>query len=208
MIIVFVVDRLLSSHPICPLTSNTKIWRGCHPFRWLDQAQWWRAQAIRYMMRWPTPSLCHVTNKVRHESMGKLAAKRDASANLGQKRAIDSESKRVGEEDHNSVELNAIVNQSSHFEVDRSWKSGPYMPRPIVSIYVQQGDKAAEMRVFSLAAHMWFAERLRFHIPNLENVWLSTEMEVCCLYHPLRWKHFQNKYNGYAKKCVRVSTTF
>ena len=132
-------------------------------------------------MRWPSPYLCHVTNKVRHESMGKLAAKQVVLATLGQKRALDLNLKRVGEEEHDSTDFNALVNKTSHFQAVRSWKSGPYMPRPIVSIHVRQGDKAVEMRLFSFAAHMWFAERLRFHIPNLQNVWLSTEMEVCCL---------------------------
>lgn len=89
-------------------------------------------------------------------------------AKLGQSRAIDSK----------SLKWNALFNQSAHLEVVRSWVGSPYMPRPIVSIHVRQGDKAVEMRLFSFAAHMWMAERLRFHVPNLENVWLSTEMEV------------------------------
>ena len=50
----------------------------------------------------------------------------------------------------------------------------PFMPRPIASLHVREGDKAKEMLLFSFAAYMWMAEQLIFHIPNLQIIWLST----------------------------------
>ncbi|CAI5472213.1 unnamed protein product, partial [Closterium sp. Yama58-4] len=34
------------------------------------EVRWWRAQATRFMLRWPSAYLCHVTNRVRHSSYG------------------------------------------------------------------------------------------------------------------------------------------
>ena len=121
------------------------------------------------MMRWPSPYLCHVTNNVRHRVIGKETANCVASTEMGQRRAAESYSKGKLE----SVELDV-----TKMPVINRVREEPYMPRPIVSIHVRQGDKAVEMRLFSFAAHMWMAERLRFHVPNLDHVWLSTEMEV------------------------------
>ncbi|GJP85789.1 hypothetical protein CLOP_g15888 [Closterium sp. NIES-67] len=38
------------------------------------EVRWWRAQATRFMLRWPSPYLCHVINRVRHSSYGLHAA--------------------------------------------------------------------------------------------------------------------------------------
>ncbi|CAI5946969.1 unnamed protein product [Closterium sp. NIES-65] len=35
---------------------------------------WWRAQAVRFIMRWPSAHLCHVTNQERHRAFAMLAA--------------------------------------------------------------------------------------------------------------------------------------
>ncbi|CAI5524462.1 unnamed protein product [Closterium sp. Naga37s-1] len=40
------------------------------------QVHWWRAQAARFMLRWPSAYLCHVTNRVRHSSYGHRVAAR------------------------------------------------------------------------------------------------------------------------------------
>ena len=54
----------------------------------------------------------------------------------------------------------------------------PYIPRPIVSLHVRQGDKAQEMRIMSFDVCMLGAHRLREFVPDLKHVWLSTEMQV------------------------------
>ncbi|GJP47124.1 hypothetical protein CLOM_g6356 [Closterium sp. NIES-68] len=39
---------------------------------------WWRAQAVRFMLRWPSAHLCHVINQQRHTAYGMHAANRIA----------------------------------------------------------------------------------------------------------------------------------
>ncbi|CAI7807365.1 unnamed protein product [Closterium sp. NIES-54] len=53
----------------------------------------------------------------------------------------------------------------------------PYVPRPIVSVHVRQGDKTHEMRLFSFYAFMFMANRIRRENPSVRYVWLSTEMQ-------------------------------
>ncbi|CAI7819296.1 unnamed protein product, partial [Closterium sp. NIES-53] len=53
----------------------------------------------------------------------------------------------------------------------------PYLPRPIVSVHVRQGDKAGEMRLLPLRAFVASAQHMRRNAPNLNHVWLSTEMQ-------------------------------
>ncbi|CAI5469848.1 unnamed protein product [Closterium sp. Yama58-4] len=53
----------------------------------------------------------------------------------------------------------------------------PYVPRPIVSMHVRQGDKGSEMQLNSFAAFMFFTYRLRRADPDVKHVWLSTEMQ-------------------------------
>ncbi|GJP47126.1 hypothetical protein CLOM_g6357 [Closterium sp. NIES-68] len=44
-----------------------------------EQVHWWRAQAVRFMLRWPSAHLCHVINRQRHTAYGMHAANRIAS---------------------------------------------------------------------------------------------------------------------------------
>ncbi|CAI6000165.1 unnamed protein product [Closterium sp. NIES-65] len=37
--------------------------------------QWWRAQALRFMLRWPSPYLCHLLNRHRHRAYGMQVAR-------------------------------------------------------------------------------------------------------------------------------------
>ncbi|XP_058738687.1 uncharacterized protein LOC131610685 isoform X3 [Vicia villosa] len=37
--------------------------------------RWWRAQAVRYLMRFPTEYTCNLLNEARHAAFGKIAAK-------------------------------------------------------------------------------------------------------------------------------------
>ncbi|CAI5948666.1 unnamed protein product [Closterium sp. NIES-65] len=39
---------------------------------------WWRAQAVRFMLRWPSAHLCHVINQQRHTAYGMHVANRIA----------------------------------------------------------------------------------------------------------------------------------
>lgn len=48
-------------------------------------------------------------------------------------------------------------------------------------MHVRMGDKACEMKVVEFEGYMALAERIRRRFPNLDSIWLSTEMQVCVL---------------------------
>ncbi|CAI5488076.1 unnamed protein product [Closterium sp. Naga37s-1] len=45
-----------------------------------EQLHWWRSQAVRFLFRWPSAHLCHVTNLIRHVSYGRYIAAQMHSA--------------------------------------------------------------------------------------------------------------------------------
>ncbi|CAI5478835.1 unnamed protein product [Closterium sp. Yama58-4] len=53
-------------------------------------ARWWRAQAVRFLLRWPSAHLCHVINRVRHVSYGRLMADRVTAVAAQQASIIES----------------------------------------------------------------------------------------------------------------------
>lgn len=53
-----------------------------------------------------------------------------------------------------------------------------WIPRPLLSMHVRMGDKACEMKVVEFEEYMALATRIRKRFPNLDNIWLSTEMQV------------------------------
>jgi hypothetical protein len=57
----------------------------------------------------------------------------------------------------------------------------PWVPRPLLSMHVRMGDKACEMRVVEFEEYIQLADRIRSHFPNLNSIWLSTEMQVCTI---------------------------
>ncbi|CAI5994218.1 unnamed protein product [Closterium sp. NIES-65] len=81
-----------------------------------------------------------------------------------------------GSTDSTSETNTAGVTESSAFR-RLALGAEPYVPRPIVSVHVRQGDKGSEMQLNSFAAFMFFAYRLRRVEPELRHVWLSTEMQ-------------------------------
>lgn len=54
----------------------------------------------------------------------------------------------------------------------------PWIPRPMLSIHVRIGDKGKEMSLFPFKTYMILARRIRKSFPNIQRVWLSTEMQV------------------------------
>lgn len=54
----------------------------------------------------------------------------------------------------------------------------PWVPRPLLSMHVRMGDKAGEMKVVEFEEYMQLADQIRSHFPNLNSIWLSTEMQV------------------------------
>ncbi|KAJ0253853.1 Alpha-(1,6)-fucosyltransferase [Hirschfeldia incana] len=115
--------------------------------------RWWRAQAVRYLMRFQTEYTCGLMNVARHSAFGKEAAEIVVSAG--------------GWRNKKRSEMEASV-WSSH---------KPWTPRPMLSVHVRMGDKACEMRVAALEEYMRLADRIRERFPELNRIWLSTEMK-------------------------------
>ena len=53
--------------PLTPFSSTPP-----HP---CFQVHWWRSQAIRFLLRWTSPYLCHRTNRMRHLAFGREMAR-------------------------------------------------------------------------------------------------------------------------------------
>ncbi|MCO5561668.1 hypothetical protein L7F22_015289 [Adiantum nelumboides] len=121
--------------------------------------RWWRAQAVRYLMRFPSEYMCLLLNEARHEAFGVEAALMVL----------------------NTLHYNWPKQTSSQNDTDIEqflWKIyKPWMPRPLVSIHVRQGDKAKEMKVVGFKDYMKLAQLLRNRFPDARHIWLSTEMQ-------------------------------
>ncbi|KAG9446605.1 hypothetical protein H6P81_012733 [Aristolochia fimbriata] len=121
--------------------------------------RWWRAQAVRYLMRFQSEYTCRLMNIARHEAFGKQAAK-VVLASLRQ--------------DWPEARINKSKSDLGRF----IWSNHkPWIPRPILSMHVRMGDKASEMKLVGFEEYMVLAERIRRRFPNLHTIWLSTEMQ-------------------------------
>ncbi|CAI6002031.1 unnamed protein product [Closterium sp. NIES-65] len=152
----------------------------------LQQVHWWRAQSLRFMLRWPSAYLCHVSNRVRQQAYGLHVAVRIEESRAAQKRILDSlgaAAAAVGDNDDNN-EAGGKEGYDKEGEegeeeeqVYRRVGGEVYMPRPVVSVHVRQGDKEKEMRLSSFRAYILHVQRLRLRVPDVHYVWLSTEMQ-------------------------------
>ncbi|KAK7344152.1 hypothetical protein VNO77_13469 [Canavalia gladiata] len=121
--------------------------------------RWWRAQAVRYLMRFPTEYTCNLMNEARHAAFGKLAAKIILESLAG------NWPKESGAKPRSDIDEYVWSNHK------------PWVPRPLLSMHVRMGDKAVEMKVAEFEEYMQLADRTRRHFPHLNNIWLSTEMQ-------------------------------
>ncbi|CAI7755601.1 unnamed protein product [Closterium sp. NIES-53] len=187
---------------------------GGWPAKWVDGwVHWWRAQAIRFMLRWPSAYMCHITNRVRHNAYGQQIAIHMVKAAAEQEaiiKALRPDDAHKGLAINYGQEINTLshMNFSAPNLENEVWPGldyagcsldnhtdpeapkhaadsvyegvggEPYIPRPIVSMHVRQGDKAGEMRLISFPSFMFMANRLRRRAPFLKYVWLSTEMQL------------------------------
>lgn len=119
--------------------------------------RWWRAQAVRYLMRFPSEYTCNLLNVARHEAFGWEAAKL----------VLATSSADLAEDARETSDIEKYV-WSNH---------DPWIPRPLLSMHVRMGDKACEMKVVGFEDYMILAERIRNHFPHLNRIWLSTEMQ-------------------------------
>ncbi|CAI5482723.1 unnamed protein product [Closterium sp. Yama58-4] len=237
--------------PPCSLLSTPPPPTPCSPPPFTpSQVHWWRSQALRFMLRWPSPYLCHLTNRIRHGAYGLRVAThtvqaRDRSAALlrlyndhlaaaspsslsasaagtgataaaaaaavaGAAAAgtdvVSSTSLRPFSINHTDPSFLSFADPSMQL---RAWPGlgvascsgsasspGPapsfrayltslyegvgrevYMPRPMVSLHIRQGDKGSEMKLSSFNSFMFYMHRLRLHVPDIRFVWISTEMQ-------------------------------
>ncbi|XP_045795025.1 uncharacterized protein LOC123889645 isoform X2 [Trifolium pratense] len=125
--------------------------------------RWWRAQAVRYLMRFPTEYTCNLLNEERHAAFGKIAAKMVLES-------LAREWPKMFQEENG---------KRSNSDIDKYvWSNhNPWVPRPLLSMHVRMGDKACEMRVVEFEEYIQLADRIRSHFPNLNSIWLSTEMQ-------------------------------
>ncbi|EFJ23402.1 hypothetical protein SELMODRAFT_103482 [Selaginella moellendorffii] len=115
-----------------------------------NERVWWRAQAYRYLLRFPSEYLCNLLNQARHRAFGVNAAEKVML----------------------SITKDWQLNSSQPDDA-KVW-----IPRPIVSVHVRQGDKSYEMTLHPLKDYMNLANALRRKFPELHSVWLSTEMQT------------------------------
>ncbi|XP_030521122.2 uncharacterized protein LOC115734461 [Rhodamnia argentea] len=121
--------------------------------------RWWRAQAVRYLMRFQTEYTCGLMNTARQAAFGAEAAK-IVLTGLPEKWPQEAMDKPMSD-------IEKFV-WSNH---------RPWIPRPILSMHVRMGDKACEMKVFGFEEYMRLANRIRKRFPHLSRIWLSTEMQ-------------------------------
>ncbi|CAI5458422.1 unnamed protein product [Closterium sp. Yama58-4] len=190
------------------------------------QVHWWRSQALRFMLRWPTAYMCHLTNRERHHVYGmevarQLVASQQEQAQMLQRAALSNASRTLntsasseglaqlplpevppgGAADSawqgdgfqgcswDAAATSSDSENGSSGNSSKSEEANPfletykqvggevYIPRPIVSLHLRQGDKATQMHLFSFYSTMFLANRVRRLNPFLRYVWLSTEME-------------------------------
>ncbi|XP_058183272.1 uncharacterized protein LOC131301125 isoform X2 [Rhododendron vialii] len=122
--------------------------------------RWWRAQGLRYLMRFQTEYTCNLLNAERHAAFGREAAKMVVLATPAKKWREE-----VTEEPQSDIERFVWSNHK------------PWIPRPLLSMHVRMGDKASEMKVVGFEGYMNLAERTRKRFPNVHNILVSSEMQ-------------------------------
>ncbi|KAG8649791.1 uncharacterized protein LOC110620685 isoform X2 [Manihot esculenta] len=120
--------------------------------------RWWRAQAIRYLMRFQTEYTCGLMNVARNAAFGREVAKMVLES-LG-----DEWRKEVRNKPRSDIQEFVWSNHK------------PWIPRPMLSMHVRMGDKACEMKVVEFEEYMQLADSIRRRFPHLNSIWLSTEM--------------------------------
>lgn len=138
--------------------------------RHLSKAQWWGAQAARFLLRWPSPRLCHLSNAARHGAYGLHVSRKVAESERGRALAISRSNEVKGPQEAN--ELAGIDLRRAPLEETLWLPVEPYVPRPVLGVHVADGRGA-----FSLAAHMVLAERVRWRHPGARTAWLSAESQ-------------------------------
>ncbi|KAF8401952.1 hypothetical protein HHK36_012903 [Tetracentron sinense] len=146
-------------HPWSYLQPTTEINGSLVTYHRKMDRRWWRAQAVRYLMRFQSEYTCGLLNTARHAAFGLEAAKLVLASLIGE---------------WPEAVLNKTISDMEQFV----WSNHkPWISRPLLSMHVRMGDKACEMKVVEFEEYMRLADRIRKRFPNLNSIWLSTEMQ-------------------------------
>ncbi|CAI5984701.1 unnamed protein product [Closterium sp. NIES-65] len=146
------------------------------------QISWWRAQAIRFLLRWPSLYLCHLTNIARHRAFGRDAAIRITEAGFAQAVTEDGLSSFDSALASPSFDNRRANETLVHDMAMQDWLGEElFVPRPMLHMHVRQGDKIQLGKAESVATWMRAAMLLRVHDPSLHRMWISTDTQESSL---------------------------
>ncbi|XP_043692133.1 uncharacterized protein LOC122642658 isoform X2 [Telopea speciosissima] len=151
--------------------------------------RWWRAQAVRYLMRFQSEYTCDLMNVARHTAFGLQAAKMVLAS------LVRGWPEVVGNDSQSDIEEFVWSNHK------------PWVPRPLLSMHVRMGDKACEMKVVEFEGYMSLAARIRKNFPNLNSIWLSTEMQEVIDKSKL-YPHWTFYYTNVTRQVANMSMAF
>lgn len=161
---------------------------------------WWRAQAVRYLLRFPSEYLCHLLNFARHQTFGFEAAQLALSAQasgpavagggegpsngstltLGGSCGVPPNAcNGVRELARQSFRDQAPAWARRGFEFFDAVNPEPWAPHPLVRVHVRGTDKRTEMRTLSFPQYRDALARLRdTALPHARAIWISSEEQV------------------------------
>ncbi|CAI5958521.1 unnamed protein product [Closterium sp. NIES-64] len=143
------------------------------------QISWWRAQAIRFLLRWPSLYLCHLTNIARHRAFGRDAAIRITEAGFAQAVTEDGLSSFDSALASPSFDNRRANETLVHDMAMQDWLGEElFVPRPMLHMHVRQGDKIQLGKAESVATWMRAAMLLRVHDPSLHRIQSKKKTET------------------------------
>lgn len=187
--------------PPSPCGTSTKPACCCSPRPGVPQVNWWRAQGVRFLLRWPSAYLCHILNFARHQAYGRAVAEavlrgrgqggqQQGKGQGGRRRLVAGAEtgELMGPIDLPLGHCNAKGQLCTVQGSDSGPGSGsegapidplPFIPRPIVRVHVRGSDKGREMQLLGVSTYFEAMGRLR-HTSGVpfRNVWLSSEEQV------------------------------
>ncbi|CAI5959208.1 unnamed protein product [Closterium sp. NIES-65] len=171
----------------------------------LQEFRWWRAQVTRFLFRWPSAHLCHFINRARHDAYGLSVAQQLAAAAAQQSSILLASppgngggggaavgmvaAEGVSEGERQYLASVGVEAAGGGGLAQECWPMAglaacttcvhgePFIPRPYLSVHVRLSDKGSEMALRFFPSFLFFAYKIRAHVPNLHHVWLSSEMQ-------------------------------
>ncbi|CAI7899377.1 unnamed protein product [Closterium sp. NIES-54] len=148
-----------------------------HP---LNEAQlklrWWQAQALRYLLRWPSVHLCHTINRMRHASYGLSVASQVAAVNTQRAAIISALASNNVHPAYASMRMNgsdeAKFLQSFNFSYSQSLEADVWPGKGFEGCYQYKGPGPARVdRVYEAVGREVFMMRpvVGLHVRQVED---------------------------------------